>query len=86
MDHQSINDLKIIFLFQRSPRGPAERRKVLTVRSRAASSRQRRHELHAADEVHVQQPDGRNNRRTGLEKASRQLTCFANRILISNQI
>ena len=59
---------------------------MLTVRSRAASSRQRRHELHATDEVHVQQPDGRNNRRTGLEKASRQLTCFANRILISNQI
>ena len=47
---------------------------MLTVRSRAASSRQRRHELHAADEVHVQQPHRGLRQRASLEAAARQLT------------
>ena len=44
------------------------------VRSRSPGPRQGRDELHAADEVHVQQPHRGLRQRASLEAAARQLT------------
>ena len=62
------------FSFQWSPRGPSERGQVHPVRSRSPGPRQGRDELHAADEVHVQQPHRGLRQRASLEAAARQLT------------
>ena len=62
------------FSFQWSSRGPSERGKMHPVRSRSPGPRQGRDELHAADEVHVQQPHRGLRQRASLEAAARQLT------------